>query len=195
VELAPEAKGSGEAEPAPEPWRSWVLLLLFFFAFFISLIWVSLFMVPNSSPQAFGWVKTPLQRFSFWGTIFVDSELLFSFGGCARAHPPGVASEPFGGMVLFLQRLLPLSVVVGSIRGIGYMFFTRNACSLYARKPPSPFPTRVDRVLSRLVVMSLIHPFARRRGGWRRTTLDGRESTFPKSCKRVNPSGCPSPIR
>ena len=59
-----------------------------------------------------------------WGHLFRGSFLrdycwpgtflLFS-GGCARAHPPGVAPEPFGGMVLFLQRLLPLSAIVWSI--------------------------------------------------------------------------------
>ena len=41
------------------------------FAFFIALIWVSLFMVPNSGPRAFEGVSSPLQRFFFFGgTIF-----------------------------------------------------------------------------------------------------------------------------
>jgi len=92
------------------------------FAIFISLIWVSLFMVPNSSPRAFRGVKTPLQRFSFKGQFL------------------GVAPEPFGGMVLFLQRLLPLNVVVGSIQRIGYVFFTRSVCSLMWGSPRALSP-------------------------------------------------------
>ena len=43
-----EAKGSGEPEPVPEPWRSRVVCYVSFFAIFISLTWVSLFMVPNT---------------------------------------------------------------------------------------------------------------------------------------------------
>jgi len=38
------------------------------------------------------------------------------------------------------------------------VFFTRSACSHGARKPPSPFPTRVDQVLSHLTITSLILP-------------------------------------
>jgi len=53
-------------------------------------------------------------------------------------------------MVLFLQRLLLLSDTVGSIRGIGCVLFIRRACFLSVRKRPSPFPIRVDQVLSRL---------------------------------------------
>jgi len=81
--------------------------------------------------------------------------------------------------VLFLQRLLPLSDTVGSIRGTGCVFFIRSAYSHGARKPPSPFPVRVDQVLSRLIITPLILPFARRRGGLCRTTLDGRVATLP----------------
>ena len=75
------------------------------------------------------------------------------------------------------------------------MFFTRSACSHGAREPPSPFPTKVDQVLSRLVITSLILPFARRRGGSCHTTLDGRVTTLPGSCRRVDPSGCPNSVR
>jgi len=75
-----------------------------------------LFMVPNSSPRAFEGVSSPLQRFFFFEGPFLLTGSFFTFsGGCGRAHPPGVAPEPFGGMVLFLQTLLPLSDVVGSI--------------------------------------------------------------------------------
>ena len=84
------------------------------FATFITLIWVSLFMVPNSNPRAFEGVEAPFQRFSFKGLFCLTWSFSTFSGGCARAHPPGVAPEPFGGMVLFLQRLLPLSVVVQS---------------------------------------------------------------------------------
>jgi len=62
VELAPEAKGSGESELALDAKGSGeaepalvilgVLLLFSFFVFFISLIWVSLFMVPNTMADA-----------------------------------------------------------------------------------------------------------------------------------------------
>ena len=71
-------------------------------------------MLPNSSPRAFGGVKAPFQRL-FLRDNLVETEFLISSGGCARAHPPGVAPEPFGGMVLFLQRLLLLSIITGSI--------------------------------------------------------------------------------
>jgi len=42
--------------------------------------------------------------------------------------------------VLFLQRLLPLNVVVGSIQRIGYVFFTRSACSLMRGSPRALSP-------------------------------------------------------
>ena len=152
-------------------------------------------MVPNSSPRAFEGVRSPLQMFFPTG-LFVDWELFYFFyGGCVRAHPPGVAPEPFGGMVLFLQRLLPQIAIARSSLGIGCVLFTHSACPHGARKPPSPFPVRVDQVLSCLVITPLILPFARRWGGSCRTTLDGRVATLPGSCKRVDPSGCPSPIR
>ena len=51
------------------------------FAIFIPLIWVSLFMVPNSSPRAFGGVKTPLQRFFFKGQSLLIWSFLFPSGG------------------------------------------------------------------------------------------------------------------
>jgi len=54
-----------------------------FFVIFISLIWVSLFMVPNSSPRASGGVKTPFQRFFFKGQFLLIWSFLFP-SGCAR---------------------------------------------------------------------------------------------------------------
>jgi len=46
------------------------------FAIFAALIWVSLFMVPNSRPRAFEGVSSPLQRFFSKGPLF-DRELFY----------------------------------------------------------------------------------------------------------------------
>ena len=63
------------------------------FAFFIALIWVSLFMVPNSSPRAFQGVSSPLQRFFFFeGLFFVDSEFFLYFLRRVRASAPAGCS-------------------------------------------------------------------------------------------------------
>jgi len=52
-----------------------------FFAIFIILIWVSLFMVPNSSPRASGGVKALVQRFLFKGQLLLFWSCLFPLGG------------------------------------------------------------------------------------------------------------------
>ena len=48
------------------------------FAIFIALIWVSLFMVPNSSPRTFEEVSSPLQRFFFKGPFLLTGNF-FTF--------------------------------------------------------------------------------------------------------------------
>jgi len=45
------------------------------------------------------------------------------------------------------------------------VFFTRSACSHGARKPPSPFPARVDQVLSCLINY-VPHSSFRSEEGW-----------------------------
>jgi hypothetical protein len=70
----------------------------------ITLIWVSLIVVPDSSPRAYGGVGILLQRLYVGYAIcralaklllrpWPVFGLLF-FKGCARAYPPGVAPEP-----------------------------------------------------------------------------------------------------
>ena len=58
TETVPEPLGSGETELAPSPGSSSVCLIPF--AVFIPIIWVSYFMVPNSSPRANEGAKMPL---------------------------------------------------------------------------------------------------------------------------------------
>jgi len=99
-------------------------------------------MVPNSSPRAFEGVRSPLQRFFPTG-LFVDWELFYFFyGGCARAHPPGVAPEPFGGMVLFLQRLLPPSAIVWSILSDRLRVLYMQRLFPWCEEAPEPFPQK-----------------------------------------------------
>jgi len=101
TELAPEAKGLGEPRfgPEVEGQMCWDLRpgdggwLSSSFAFFIALIWVSLFMVPNSSPRAFEGVSSPLQRFFLLeGPFFVDWELFLYFLQRVRASAPAGCS-------------------------------------------------------------------------------------------------------
>jgi len=55
------------------------------FVIFVVLIWVSLFMVPNSSPRAFEEVCLLLQRFFFLfeGPFLLSGSFVTFFGGCA----------------------------------------------------------------------------------------------------------------
>ena len=48
---------------------------------------------------------------------------------------------------------------------MGCVFYTRSACSHCARKPPSPFPARVDQVLSCLCSY-VPHSSFRSEEGW-----------------------------
>ena len=62
--------------------RGWLSLS---FAIFVVLIWVSLFMAPNSSPRAFEEVSLPLRRFFFLfeGPFLLSGSFVTFFGGCA----------------------------------------------------------------------------------------------------------------
>jgi len=62
--------------------------------FFIALIWVSLFMVPNSSPRAFEGVRSPLQRFSSKGPLLAGNFFYFSPEG-ARERTHGCSPRAF----------------------------------------------------------------------------------------------------
>jgi len=65
------------------------------FASFVVLIWVSLFMVPNSSPRAFEGVSSPLQRLFFEGPFFIDQELFYFLQRVRASAPAGCSPRAF----------------------------------------------------------------------------------------------------
>jgi len=75
------------------------------------------------------------------------------------------------------------------------MFFTRRACSHGARKPPIPFPTRVDQVPSRLSNY-VPHSSFRSEEGWvaayypRWASID-----VPRELQAGKSKWIPSPVR
>ena len=102
TELAFEAKGVGRAVvwtrgrgARRAGTRALVITggLLCLLRFFIALIWVSLFMVPNTSPRAFGAVKAPFQRF-FSNGLF-DLEPFYFLWRVRASAPAGSSPRAF----------------------------------------------------------------------------------------------------
>ena len=87
--LGPRPRSQTSRGPRPSD-CGWFALS---FAIFIILIWVSLFMVPNSSPRAFEGVKTPFQRFSFKGLF--DLELFYFLRRVRASAPAGCSPRAF----------------------------------------------------------------------------------------------------
>jgi len=133
------------------------------FAIFIILIWVALFMVPNSSPRAFEGVKAPFQRFYFKGLF--DLELFYFLRRVRASAPAGCSPRAFWRNGVIPSKAFTPKCCSQEYWGVGCVFFTRSAYPYRARRPPSPFPTRVDQVLSRLC-NSVPHSSFRSEEGW-----------------------------
>jgi hypothetical protein len=149
------------------------------------MIWIPLVMVPDSSPRAYGGVRALLQRLLIeFDLCWVSSRssprpqlvsVLLSSGGCARAHPPGVA--------IFFQ-------------GLEFVWGVNPRPRLWCKGSPQA-SAHGKRVVKG--ALSFLRPscvsFAERRGGICRATLDGRAVALLVNYYWVSPVGGPSPVR
>lgn len=104
-----------------------------------------------------------------------------SFGRCARAHPLGVDLEALKGCVIPSRAFVDLVRGV-PVEGSRVLHASCFGFGLGAGANPKPLCMAMGRSGTYRLLMSLIHPFHSRRGGWCCATLGGQAMVLPMSC-------------